>query len=306
MSLNIIKDYAPNLLNLEESSTESELDELNDQLSFSEESEKLLSKNEESMNIPDFYNPLDYFDEITSLSKLNVRQELKKYAIPVPMDFFRRDPLHKLRQVLTKSEEILSSKIAEEYNLEQKDLAVNEENYPEVEKYLFNSNPTKITQNSINCGVIGAGYNFLVMVGCPNKQGYPGRLFILYSRCDKRDRCRETDYESSIQTESCKYIEPIQNLVAPTPLNMESGFLRDNYKPKKEYKSKKHPPMEYQKTMHDISNYDKSLVGQTLESIDGLREIFSNFFIAPVFERHNHKNVDYSQHQRPIGKVYDI
>lgn len=127
-------------------------------------------------------SPLDYFDEITSLGKIEARTELAHNACPIPFDYFKGLSHAKLEQLAIFPNDILSQDIAFEYHLTADDLAVNLENIGYVQSFICNGQPLKIPKNTIHSGIIACCTTYLVLVGAPNKQGYPGRLFIIYSK----------------------------------------------------------------------------------------------------------------------------
>lgn len=75
--------------------------------------------------------------------------------------------------------------IVREHNIEPEDLAVNEKNISQCQKYFGPSNTmglTKIEPNSIKAGIIGGNKSMLVAIGPPTFHGQPGLLAAIWKR----------------------------------------------------------------------------------------------------------------------------
>lgn len=152
-----------------------------------------------------------YFDDTSILSKSAIRQELIDLAIPIPFDYFHDLPSLEpsKNRLIYYPDQILNLPIANELNLTETDLSVNYDNVDEVIKLLTVANPMQILPYSILNGVIAATAQYVILIGLPNNEGYPGRLFIIYSK----NNCREESSQRGVvDREPLDYVDIMRDI----------------------------------------------------------------------------------------------
>jgi len=151
-------------------------------------------------------SPIDYLDDITSSGKLMVRPELVEESFPIPLDYFQQN--HKYIYLSFDRDEILSLNIATEYHLTSEDISVNPDNCQQCRTYLISGKPLELIPHSISSGIIAATEEYLVLVGSPNRDGIPGRLFLIWSKEIQQSytvsSCLPIDYQSTMEN-ICSY-----------------------------------------------------------------------------------------------------